>query len=117
MRKITACGAGWALALMAITGAEAAPRTMISDYTGLDCSTNAAATAYEHPNDANGVDVIADQTEVHIFGGKQFGKFVAIPNTDAEFARTWLQVARVQADGKPSKKRYWIQSGLVNCGG
>ena len=115
MRGMSAC---WAeLALMAMTGAHGATRTMISDYTGLDCMTNTAAPVFDHPNDVNGVDVFEDRIPVHVFGGKQFGKFVAIPNTDAEFARTWLRIARVLDNGKPSNKRYWVQSGNINCGG
>ena len=91
--------------------AQAAPRTMISDYTGLDCATNTAGFVYEQPNLKSAtVTKLDNDVTVHILGGKQFGPFVAIPGTDEEFARTWLHI-------KFGKTSAWIQSGAINCGG
>lgn len=104
---------GFALLLApAALKATAAPRTMISDYTGLDCTINQDAPVYADPDGgAKTVAKLADQTSVHILGGKQFGPFVAIPGTDEEFARTWLKIR--MAGGKIA----WIRSGAINCGG
>jgi hypothetical protein len=92
--------------------ASAATRTMIQDYTGLDCTVNTDdSTMYAEPSiDSDEVLTLASDTSVHIYGGKQFGPFVAVPSTDEEFARTWLNI-------KAKGKMGWIQSGLVNCGG
>jgi hypothetical protein len=94
------------------TTAPAAQRTMISDFTGLDCAVNSdGGSLRAEPNvEAAEILSLSDGTEAHIYGGKQFGKFVAIPNSDEEFARTWF---RVKAKGVSG----WIQSGSINCGG
>jgi len=103
--------------LLLTASAGAAPRTMISDYTGLDCTTNAPAPAFEKAGDVNGVDVFEDATPIHIFAGKAIGMSKPFPDTDDEFKRVWFRVARVQENGKPSKTSYWMQSFYINCGG
>jgi hypothetical protein len=92
--------------------AFAAPRTMISDFTGLDCAVNSdgAALHSEPKVESAQIKSLPDGTQVHIYGGKQFGKFVAIPNSDEEFARTWFRVETKGVSG-------WVQSGSINCGG
>jgi hypothetical protein len=94
------------------TIAPAAQRTTISDFTGLDCAVNSEGGAMhaEPTVDSAKIKSLPDGTEVHVYGGKQFGKFVAVPNTDEEFARTWFKIKAKGAIG-------WIQSGSVNCGG
>ena len=100
-----------ALATHLATPARAAPRTMIADYTGLDCTTNVSGPVYEKPDvNSHPVANLDSDKTVHILGGKQFGPFVAIPGTDEEFARTWLHI-------KFGGKTAWIQSGAINCGG
>jgi hypothetical protein len=111
-----------ALGLIVTTCAYAASHTLIGDYTGLDCATNRKTTVYAKPFNPEGKSEdaagdIADQTPIHIFRGRQYGKPVAIPNTDAEFARIWFEAARIDDTGKPLKARFWLQSGFINCGG
>jgi hypothetical protein len=99
-----------ALALAAPAGA--ADRTLIEDYSGRDCATNQATPIYSAPDLASKpVLEAADQTPVHVIGGKQFGPPVAFPYTDAEWARTWLHVRL------PARKLGWAPAGVVNCGG
>ena len=99
---------GWLLA----TPALAAERTLISDYTGLDCATN-QETAINFAPDAKAKLVVkaAEQTPVHVMGGKQFGPPVAFPQSDSEWARTWLHVRLA------GRKSGWVLAGTVNCGG
>ena len=97
---------------LAAAPAVAAERTLITDYTGLDCATN-QETAITAAPDAKAPLVVkaADQTMVHIMGGKQFGPPVAFPQSDSEWARTWLHVRLA------GHKSGWAPAGNVNCGG
>jgi hypothetical protein len=92
--------------------APAATRTMITDFTGLDCAVNSnGGDFYVEPSvDSDMIQQLDDGTEVHILGGKQFGRFIAFPSSDEAFARTWF---KIKAKGQIG----WIQSGSVNCGG
>ena len=101
------------LALIAFTScAGATGRTLVSDYTGLDCATNQDTAIFALPNLKSApLFKAADLTEVHILGGTQFGPPVAFPNTDEEWARTWLHV-RTKA-----RKVGWAPAGVINCGG
>jgi hypothetical protein len=97
---------------IATGGASAAQRTMIGEFTGLDCLTNQEAEVRSTPDVASPVLFkLPNETPVRILGGKQFGAFVAFPNTDAEFARIWFQIRT--GDSKIG----WSQSGGINCGG
>lgn len=113
MKRFIGLGELASICALTCLGAAAAPRTMISDYTGLDCTINTDdSILYRDPDVASPkVAKLADMTTVHILGGKQFGPFVAVPSTDEEFARTWLKVR--MASGKIA----WAQSGSINCGG
>ena len=107
-------------AMLLVSGnAIAAQRTMISDYTGLACAVNSnGAFMRAQPNEKSPkLKMLADGTQLHILGGRQFGKFVAFPNSDAEFARTWLKVRQLDSKGKMTGVTRWVQSGSVNCGG
>ena len=105
--------AALAIAAAGASGGVCAPRrTMIKEFSGLDCLTSQEAEVRAAPD--TGSPVLAKlpfETPVKILGGKQFGRFVAFPNTDAEFARTWLQISA--RDGRTG----WVQSGGINCGG
>ncbi len=99
-------------AAIASGGASATERTMIGEFTGLDCLTNQEADIRSAPDVASPVLLkLPIETPVKILGGKQFGPFVAFPNTDAEFARIWLHVRT------RNSRTGWSQSGVINCGG
>lgn len=100
------------LAVFAAPPAAAAQRTLITDYTGLDCTINADDTfMYARPTLMSGIVAkLKDLTAIHIHGGKRIGKFVAFPNTDEEFAQIWFEVGT-------GGKRGWVQASHINCGG
>jgi hypothetical protein len=111
MKRLLFLGFATAAAL-APFGASAGQRTMIREFTGLDCTTNQDTSIHAKPDIASpAVAKLPDMTPVKILGGKQFGRFVAFPNTDAEFARTWLRLRT--RDGQTG----WTPSGAINCGG
>lgn len=96
--------------LAACAGASA--RTLITDDTGQNCSTNQETPVYAAP-DLKSKPVLnaAEETPVHVMGGKQFGPPVDFPHTDSEWARTWLHVRLA------GRKSGWTPASVVNCGG
>ena len=101
----------FAAAALIAASLSASGRTLISDSTGRDCSTNQPTPIYATP-DLNSKALLnaAEDTPVHVVGGKQFGAPVDYPNTDSEWARTWL---RVRLAGR---KFGWAPASVVNCG-
>jgi hypothetical protein len=97
------------IALIALP-AGAAERTLINDSTGHDCTVNQDTVLYVVPDlKARVVTKLAELTVVHVVGGRQFGPPVAYPNTEDEFARTWLQVHT------RDRKAGWAPSGVITC--
>jgi len=92
--------------------AGAAARTLITDDTGLNCSTNQETPIYSGPDlQSKPLLKAAEETAVHVIGGKQFGPSVDYPQTDSEWARTWLHVRLA------GRKLGWAPASVVNCGG
>jgi hypothetical protein len=90
----------------------ASGRTLISDSTGRDCSINQPTPIYATPDlKSKALLSVAEDAPVHVVGGKQFGPPVDFPNTDSEWARTWLRVRLAGA------KFGWAPAAVVNCGG
>ena len=87
-------------------------RTLITDDTGLNCSTNQETPIYSSP-DVKSKPVLnaAEETPVHVIGGKQFAPLVDYPQTDSEWARTWLHVRLA------GRKFGWTPASVVTCGG
>jgi len=98
------------LAALIALPAAAADRTLITDSIGHDCTINQDTVLYVGPDlKARVATKLAELTVVHVIGGRQFGPPVAYPNTEDEFARTWLQVRT------RDRKAGWAPSGVVTC--
>ena len=82
----------WLILALALGAAEAGAkeRTLITDYTGLDCtrSTKQRRLSPRRVRRRSRWRDSADLTQVHVLGGKQDPPNVAFPNSDAEWART-----------------------------
>jgi hypothetical protein len=103
------CRSAALVALIAFS-AGAAERTLITDSTGHNCSINQDTNLYVGPDlKARVASKLAEQTVVHVVGGRQFGPPVAYPNTEDDFARTWLQVRT------PDRKVGWATSAAITC--
>ncbi len=103
------CRSAALVALIAFP-AGAAERTLITDSTGHNCTINQDTSLYVGPDlKARVATKLAEQTVVHVVGGRQFGPHVAYPNTEDEFARTWLQVRA------PDRKMGWTPSAVITC--
>jgi len=101
-----------AAAALVAASLSASGRTLISDSTGRDCSTNQPTPIHATP-DLKSKTVLdaAEDTPVHVIGGQQFGPPVDFPNTDSEWARTWLHLRLA------GRKFGWAPASVVNCGG
>jgi hypothetical protein len=103
------CHSAILVALIAFP-ARPAERTLITDSTGHNCTVNQDTVLYVGPDlKARVATKLAELTAVRVIGGRQFGPPVAYPNTEDEFARTWLQVRT------RDRKSGWAPSGVVTC--